>query len=80
VPRSTVAIIGSIVVFVGGIVTWYGLVGLHYAVTRAPAADRFGDLGSAGVAMLTGLILVFAAVRRARVGDRRQGRDDDSGE
>ena len=78
--RSMVVIFGSLFLFVGCIVLWYGVTGLHYAIAKAPAADRLGDLGSAGLVTLVGLVLVLVPFRWARMADREEKQDDRTGD
>ena len=62
----------------GGIILWYSIDGLLYAVTNSPAVDRPGDLFSVGLATLIGLLLVFFASRWlfiiVRLGKRKRSR------
>ena len=47
----------------GGVILCYSIDGLHYAVTKAPTVDRPGDLFSAGLATVVGLVLLVFAGR-----------------
>jgi hypothetical protein len=78
--RSMVAIFGPLLFFLGCVVLWYSIDGLHYAVTDAPSADRAGDLGSAGVATLIGLLLVLFPVRWFWIAARDARKRDRPGE
>jgi hypothetical protein len=59
----------------GCLILWYSIDGLRYAMTEAPTADRTGDLWSAGLATVIGLVLVGFPIRWFWVAAR--GKHDD---